>query len=328
MKILVTGGAGYIGSFMTNLLLEKGYKVVVVDNLSRGYKYAVDSRAEFIIGDLNKKDFVTSLFLKNEFGGIIHFSGYISMAESMENPYIYFQNNFLTALNIIDGASKKESPVPIIFSSTAGVYGNPLRIPISENHPKNPTNPYGESKLMIEKTLSWYREIYGLSFVSLRYFNAAGASLDGKMGENHNPETHIIPNAIKSAISNSEFILYGDDYKTKDGTCIRDYIHVLDLVEAHVLALEKLQRDEGGFFYNAGIGKGYSNREVIDTIKKVSRINFKVKIVQRRPGDAERLVADPKAINTELGFKPKYSDIETIVKTAFEWHKRNLKLKI
>ncbi|MEK7450483.1 MAG: UDP-glucose 4-epimerase GalE [Patescibacteria group bacterium] len=328
MKILVTGGAGYIGSFMITLLLEKGYEVVVADNLSRGYKYAVNSKAEFIMGDLNKKDFVSSLFLKNEFGGIIHFAGYISMAESMENPYIYFQNNFLAALNIIDEASKSKNIVPIIFSSTAGVYGNPLQIPISENHPKNPTNPYGESKLMIEKTLSWYREIYGLSFVSLRYFNAAGASLDGKMGENHNPETHIIPNAIKSAISNSEFILYGDDYKTKDGTCIRDYIHVLDLVEAHVLALEKLRRDEGGFFYNAGIGKGYSNREVIDTIKKVSGIDFKVKIAQRRPGDAERLVADSTAINTELGFKPKYSNIETIVKTAFEWHKRNLKLKI
>lgn len=325
MKILVTGGAGYIGSFMTTLLLEKGYEVVVVDNLSRGYKYAVDSRAEFIVGDLNKKEFVSNLFLKNEFGGIIHFAGYISMAESMENPYIYFQNNFLAALNIVDEATKNRNPVPIIFSSTAGVYGNPIQIPIPENHPKNPTNPYGESKLMVERALSWYREIYGLSFISLRYFNAAGASLDGKMGENHNPETHIIPNAIKSAINKSEFILYGNDYKTDDGTCIRDYIHVLDLVEAHVLALEKLQKDKGGFFYNAGTGKGYSNKDVIGMVKKVSGADFKVKIVQRRPGDAESLVADPTKINTELGFKPKYSDIETIVRTAFEWHKQNSK---
>lgn len=325
MKILVTGGAGYIGSFMTALLLEKGYEVVVVDNLSRGYKYAVDSRAKFIIGDLNKKEFVSNLFLKNEFKGIIHFAGYISMAESMENPYIYFQNNFLAALNIIDEAAKSRNPVPIIFSSTAGIYGNPIQIPIPENHPKNPTNPYGESKLMVEKALSWYREIYGLSFISLRYFNAAGASLDGKMGENHNPETHIIPNAIKSAINKSEFILYGNDYKTDDGTCIRDYIHVLDLVEAHVLALEKLQKDKGGFFYNAGTGKGYSNKDVIGMVKKVSGVDFKVKIVQRRPGDAESLVADPTKINTELGFKPKYSDIETIVRTAFEWHKQNSK---
>ncbi|MDO8621160.1 MAG: UDP-glucose 4-epimerase GalE [Candidatus Levybacteria bacterium] len=325
MKILVTGGAGYIGSFMTTLLLEKGYKVVVVDNLSRGYKYAVDNRAEFIIGDLNKEDFVSGIFSNNEFEGIIHFAGYISMAESMENPYIYFQNNFLAALNVIDEAAKSKNPVPIIFSSTAGVYGNPIRIPIPENHPRNPTNPYGESKLMVEKALSWYREIYGLSFVGLRYFNAAGASSDGKMGENHNPETHIIPNAIKSAINNSEFILYGDDYKTEDGTCIRDYIHVLDLVEAHVLALEKLQENKGGFFYNAGTGKGYSNRDIVDMVKKVSGIDFKVKIAQRRPGDAERLVADPTTINTELGFKPKYSDIETIVRTAFEWHKQNSK---
>ncbi len=327
MKILVTGGAGYIGSFMTTLLLEKGYQVVVVDNLSRGRKDSVDSRAEFIIGDLNKRDFVSSLFLKNEFEGIIHFAGYISMAESMENPYIYFQNNLLAALNMIDEASKSKNPIPIIFSSTAGVYGNPIQVPIPEIHPKNPTNPYGESKLMVEKTLSWYREIYGLSFVSLRYFNAAGASLDGKMGENHNPETHIIPNAIISAIDKSEFILYGDDYKTKDGTCIRDYIHVLDLAEAHVLALEKLQKNKGGFFYNAGTGKGYSNKEVIDMVKKVSGIDFKMKIAPRRPGDAERLVADPTAINTELGFKPQYSDIETIVKTAFKWHKQISNLK-
>lgn len=328
MKILITGGAGYIGSFMTTLLLEKGYEVVVVDNLSRGYKYAVDSRAEFIVGDLNKKDFVSGLLLKNEFKGIIHFAGYISMAESMENPYIYFQNNFLAALNIIDEAAKSRNPVPIIFSSTAGVYGNPIQVPIPENHPKNPTNPYGESKLMVEKALSWYRKIYNLSFINLRYFNAAGASLDGKMGENHDPETHIIPNAIKAAINKSEFILYGNDYKTDDGTCIRDYIHVLDLVEAHVLALEKLQKDKGGFFYNAGTGKGYSNKDVIDMVKKVSGVDFKVKIAPRRPGDAESLVADPTKINTELGFRPKYSDIETIVRTAFEWHKRNLKLKI
>ena len=249
------------------------------------------------------------------------------MGESVVNPYIYFDNNINGSLNVVE-CMVKSNCNNFIFSSTAGVYGNPKEIPISENNPKNPTNPYGESKLIVERILSWYQETQGLNFVSLRYFNAAGASLDAQMGENHDPETHIIPKAINSVLGNKEFSLYGDDYKTKDGTCIRDYIHVIDLASAHLSSIGKLQKEKGGFFYNVGTGKGYSNKEVMGMIERVCGITLKVKIEKRRPGDADSLVADASKIQAELGFNPEHSDLETIIKTAWEWHKRNLKLKI
>lgn len=324
MKILVTGAAGYIGSFMTKILVERGHKVVVIDSLERGHKDAIDKEAEVFIGNLLDKKFVSNVFSKNKFDAIIHFAGYISMGESMENPGIYFENNIFGALNLIS-QMQKSGLDNFIFSSTAGVYGNPITIPITEDHPKNPTNPYGESKLIVEKILSWYNQIYGLNFACLRYFNAAGSALDGSMGENHQPETHIIPNAINAAINNEELLLYGTDYNTPDGTCIRDYIHVLDLIEAHVLALEKLRKEKRGCFYNVGTGKGCSNKEVIDMVRKITGINLKVKNEERRPGDADVLVADSTKIRKELGFSPKYSDLETIVKTAWEWHKNNSK---
>lgn len=322
MNVLVTGGAGYIGSFMVRRFLERGDEVTVLDNLSRGHKEAVDSRARLVEGDVSDESFIDRLFKENKFDSILHFAGYISMAESMENPSIYFKNNVFGALRLIENAVKNKVG-SFIFSSTAGVYGNPMRIPIPEDHATNPTNPYGESKLMVEKILSWYNRIYGLNFASLRYFNAAGASLDARLGEKHNPETHIIPLAVKAALEGSELSLYGNDYNTKDGTCIRDYIHVIDLVESHLLVLDKLGRDNGGFFYNVGAGKGYSNKEVLEMVKKVSEIDFKVKIADKRPGDAEVLIADPAKIKRELNFEPKYSSLETIVKTAWEWHKKN-----
>ena len=325
MKILITGGAGYIGSFMIRQVCNGGDEVVVVDSLERGHRDAVDPKIKLIIGDLKDKSFVDSIFSKEKFEAVVHFAGYISMAESVSNPYLYFNNNLNVSLNVIE-SMVKHSINNFIFSSTAGVYGNPVNIPISEDHPKNPTNPYGESKLIVEKILSWYRKRYGLSFASLRYFNAAGASLDGKMGEQHFPETHLIPNVMNAILNKSIFTLYGDDYDTQDGTCIRDYIHVIDLVEAHILTISKLISSGGGFFYNVGTGQGHSNRQILDAIIKTSGSKVNIKIAERRPGDAEVLLADPTLIKKDLGFTPKYSDLGTIIKSAWEWHKK-LKIK-
>ena len=209
-----------------------------------------------------------------------------------------------------------------IFSSSAGVYGNPLHTPIPEDHPTNPTNPYGHSKLMVEQILRWYQQIHGINSVCLRYFNAAGAAVDASRGEDHLPETHIIPHIIHAALTGKAFTLYGSDYDTKDGTCVRDYIHVLDLAQAHILALQKLEKDDGAFIYNVGTGNGYSNKEVVEVVEKVSGIAINVVTEPRRPGDASTLIADATKIKNELGFVIKHSDLETIVKSAWEWHKR------
>lgn len=321
MNILVTGGAGYIGSFMAKRLLDGGYSVTVVDSLERGFEEAIDKRAKFRKGNLVDKAFLKDIFSSEQFDAIIHFAAYISMGESMENPYIYFANNTYMALQLLEVA-KDHNVKKIIFSSTAGVYGNPEKTPIPEDHPKNPENPYGESKLAVERILSWYQKIHQVSYVALRYFNACGAALDASLGERHIPETHIIPNAVKAALADKQFILYGDDYNTPDKTCVRDYIHVLDLVEAHVLALKKLQNDQGGFQYNVGTGNGYSNKEVLEMVKKISQKDLQVEIAPRRPGDADILVADVSKINSELQFSPKHSDLETIVSTAWDWHSK------
>ncbi len=320
MNVLVTGGAGYIGSFMVKRLLEEGYVVTVFDSLEKGHKETIDERAKFVQGSILDKNGVESLFARKKFDGIIHFAGLISMGESMEKPGVYFETNTLGSLNVIEQAVKRNVK-NFIFSSTAGVYGNPNTIPIPETHPKNPTNPYGASKLMVEDMLSWYHQIHDVSYATLRYFNAAGAALDGSLGENHSPETHIIPNVISSILKNSEFTLYGDDYDTPDRTCVRDYIHVLDLVEAHILSLKKLQEKKAAYIFNVGTGNGYSNKEVIDMVEKVSGKKVKLTIGQRRPGDAESLIADPTAIKKELGFEPKHSDLKTITETAWNWHK-------
>lgn len=326
MKILVTGGAGYIGSFMTKTLLAEGYEVVVTDSLKRGHKESVDPRADLIVGDLLDKNFLSTLFSLYKIGGVIHFAGVISMEESMKHPGLYFENNFLATLNLLEEMVKNEVKY-IVFSSTAGVYGNPIAVPISESHPTNPTNPYGESKLMVEKMLLWYEKIFRIDFVALRYFNAAGAALDGSLGEEHHPETHIIPNAIVAALHNSEFMLFGDHYNTPDGTCIRDYIHVIDLVHAHVLALEKLKRGSGSFIYNVGTGRGFSNQEVIDMVRKITGVNFKVKVAGKRVGDADILVADSTKILHELEFVPKHSNLEMIIKTAWEYYRKHMREK-
>lgn len=322
MKILLTGGSGYIGSFMIKSLLEDNHDVTVIDHLERGHKQAVDHRAKLIVGNIQDEAFLSSVFVEH-FDAILHFAGYISMKESMDDPRLYFENNTFGTLKLLDKAHASHIN-KIIFSSTAGVYGNPVKTPIPEDHPKNPENPYGESKLMVEQILKWYQRIYHINFVALRYFNACGAALDGSMGEAHHPETHIIPNAIHAVLNNTSFNLFGNDYQTPDGTCVRDYIHVIDLVEAHMLALKKLEGDQGGFVYNVGTGNGYSNKEVVEMVKKISAVDLQVSMMSRRPGDADILVSDPTKINTELGFKPMYSDLETIVKTAWEWHKNKV----
>lgn len=327
MKILVTGGAGYIGSFMVKRLLDEGYEVVVADSLERGFEKAIDKRALFKKGNLCDKIFVSTLFSENRFDGVIHFAAYISMGESMENPYIYFNNNINASLNIVEEMIRIGQN-NFIFSSTAGVYGNPIQIPIPEDHPKNPENPYGESKLIVERILSWYGKTKNLSYGILRYFNAAGAALDGSMGEQHSPETHIIPNIMRAILEKKSFTLYGNDYETFDGTCVRDYIHVLDLVEAHVLGLNKLQITPGQYVYNAGTGEGNSNKEVIDMVKKVTGVDFVIEQAPRRPGDADVLIADPVKIQKELGFTPKNSDLQTIIESAWKWHKRNSELRV
>lgn len=318
--ILVTGGAGYIGSFMVRVLVEKGYKPVVVDNLSRGDRDAIPEGVPFYLGSVGDSDLIHKIMEENPFSGVIHFAAFISMKESMENPKIYFEDNTfqtLQFLEILKGIGVKN----VIFSSTAGVYGNPERVPIQEDDSKKPTNPYGESKLMVEKLLSWYKDIYGFNYATLRYFNACGALLDGSHGEAHSPETHIIPIALKALLNNEEFSIFGTDYDTPDGTCVRDYIHVLDLATAHILALEKIRKDGGAHTYNVGTGKGYSNKEIVKAVEEVSGKTLRTVEKDRRPGDADELVADVSRINEELGFKPQYSDIQTIVQSAWKWHK-------
>lgn len=319
MKILVTGGAGYIGSFMVHRLISDGYQVLIIDNLQRGHKEFLNPRAEFFNGSLQDRAFLSTVIKNKAIDAVIHFAAFISMGESMENPFLYFENNLYGSLCLLETLIENNVR-DIIFSSTAGVYGNPVQIPIPETHQTKPENPYGESKLMIEKILSWYYTIHSLHSVSLRYFNASGAAMDGKNGEKHVPETHIIPNIIASILEKKEFQLFGTDYHTPDGTCVRDYIHVLDLVDAHVKALLYLKKNPGKYVFNVGTGKGYSNREVLAMVKKVSNQDLVVKELPRRPGDADSLIADVSAINTSLQFTPRYSDLETIVTSAWKWH--------
>lgn len=322
MTVLVTGGAGYIGSFMTRALLDRGYDVIVFDNLKRGHQDYIDSRAKFVKGDLTIIEDLNKLFEENKIDAVLHFAGLIAVGESEKEPELYYKNNVDGSKNLFKTANKN-GVRKYIFSSTAAVYGNPQQIPIPEDHAKNPTSEYGKNKLDIEHLLeNLAKENDAISFAALRYFNASGAALDGSFGENHDPETHIIPLAMKAVINDSEFGLFGADYDTPDGTCIRDYIHVLDLVEAHILALNKIENENGGFVYNVGTGNGYSNREVIAEIEKISGKKINVVEKPRREGDADRLVADASKIMNDLGFSPKYSDLTSIVKSAWAWHSK------
>lgn len=318
MKVLVTGGAGYIGSITVRALLAKGYEITVLDNLSQGHKEAIVT--DFIEVDLQNKEQLSQSLQGKKFDAVVHFAALTLAGESMEKPYEYFKNNILGGLNLLECMREEKIPY-IVFSSTCALYGTPLSLPVSENEPKKPESVYGESKLAFENILKWYGEIYGIKYINLRYFNAAGASLDGTLGEDHTPETHLIPMAIKAAKEGKPFKLYGDDYPTPDGTCIRDYIHVEDLAIAHLQALEKLKNGGLSDSFNLGTGQGYSNKQVIDMVKKVTGISFEVITEKRRSGDPARIFADNTKAKSELGFNPVHSDLETIVKTAWEWHK-------
>lgn len=324
MKILVTGGAGYIGSFMTKSLVEDGHEVFVIDNLERGHENIVDHSAKFIKEDIRNEEALDKFFAEEKVDAILHFAGLISVEESTKNPELYEEVN-VGGSEILFRTAQKNGVKNFIFSSSAAVYGNPTQVPIPEDHVKNPTSPYGKTKLETEINLSKLKEEDPeVSFACLRYFNASGADLDGRMGEAHSPETHIIPLAIKAAMNGNEFKLFGTDYETPDGTCVRDYIHVLDLVEAHKLALKKILNEKGGYFYNVGTGAGVSNKEVVEMIRKVSGLDLKTVEAERRPGDADKLIADASRIKDALGFSPKYSDLSTIIESAWKWHSSNL----
>jgi UDP-glucose 4-epimerase len=319
MNVFVTGGAGYIGSNCVDELLNAGHRVTVFDNLSEGHRSAVDPRATFVQGDLADARFIAEAVSKAQAEAVIHFAAHALVGESMTNPSKYFRNNVAGGLNLLDAcvAAKVRK---FVFSSTCATYGPPDRIPMTEDLPQRPINPYGESKLMFEKVLSWFRQIHGLEFVAFRYFNAAGAS--AKYGEHHRIESHLIPNVLKVPLGLSTHCdIFGTDYPTPDGTCIRDYIHVTDLAQAHILALAPGKQG----FFNLGNGDGYSVRDVIKMCEKVTGTAIKTVEKERRPGDPPRLVAGAQKAFTELGWKPQYPRLEQIVQTAWSWHKAHPK---
>ena len=316
-KILVTGGAGYIGSICVEELLNRGYEVAVFDNLSEGHAKAIDPRADFYQGDLADRSVLRHAFEQAKPEAVMHFAANALVGESMTNPSKYFRNNVASGINLLDMAVEA-GVKKFVFSSTCATFGIPGHMPLDETLPQRPINPYGESKLMFETVLRWYEKIHNLSFVALRYFNAAGAS--EKFGEDHRIETHLIPNILKVALGQKDHVeIYGTDYETPDGTCIRDYIHILDLAQAHILALGSPKSD----FYNLGTGGGTSVREVIETCKQVTGRDIKAIEKPRRAGDPPRLIAASEKIRTALGWQPQYQNIRAIVESAWAWHVKN-----
>lgn len=316
MRVLVTGGAGYIGSVVTEELVNDGHEVVVYDNLVKGHRPAVVSGATFVDGDLLDAAVLGQTLTHHRIEAVIHMAAYSLVGESCEQPAKYYQNNLVAGLVLLD--TMRECDVSrIVFSSTAATYGEPLSQPIYETAPNNPTNPYGESKLAFERAMDWYERAYGLRYVSLRYFNAAGAS--EKCGEDHDPESHIIPIGLQAAAGKRPHVeIYGDDYPTPDGTCLRDYIHVIDLARAHILALGAMS--EGSRIYNLGCGgSGYSVREVIETARQVTGKDIPVRVGPRRAGDPAILIASSDKIKRELGWEPKFQDLRVIIESAWRW---------
>ena len=314
MKILLTGGSGYIGSVTTELLCDDGHQVLVFDNLERGHIEAVDPRARLVVGDLREPFAIREAMRAFRPDAVFHFAAYALVGESMQNPLLYFRNN-VGGLNHLLEAMLAAGVSRIVFSSTCATYGQPESMPMTETLPQRPTNPYGESKLMCEKILDWARERSGIRPTFLRYFNACGAT--AKYGEDHAPETHIIPNVLRVALGQAPAVsVFGDDYPTPDGTCIRDYIHIVDLARAHILALEK---DAIGAF-NLGTGTGFSVRQVVETCRAVTGHPIPVEISPRRPGDPACLYAGAEKAKAELGWEPRFGDLETIVRHAWAWH--------
>jgi UDP-glucose 4-epimerase len=320
-NILVTGGAGYIGSHTTKLLLADGHKVVVLDTLELGHKKALDllPRTTLIQADLGEKDVVLQGIKEHKIDAVIHFGAYASVPDSVADPVKYYHNNIISGIKLLDAV--KESGVKhLIFSSSAATFGEPQYIPIDENHPQKPTNPYGQTKLDFEFILHWYDVAFGIKSIALRYFCAAGADPDGLLGEVHTPETHMIPLALFAALGRRPDIkIFGSDYPTEDGTGVRDYIHVTDLGTAHILALNALSAGAESNVYNLGNGIGYSVRQVIQTVKEVTGREFAATEAPRRPGDPARLVATSEKIQRELNWRPQYGDLKTMIKTAYDW---------
>lgn len=321
MHVLVVGGAGYIGSHMVKLLCRRDCEVTVLDDLSAGYRDAVTG-GRFVLGDLGDSQVLEAVFAGQRFDGVMHFASHIQVGESVREPAKYYRNNVFKTQALLDAMVSHQVDA-FIFSSTAAIFGEPVRAPIDEEHPKNPINPYGRSKWMVEQMLEDYDAAYGLKAVKLRYFNAAGADPEGELGEHHQPETHLIPLVLQAASGRrSNVTVFGVDYDTPDGTCIRDYIHVADLCEAHWLALRRLWEGGGSAAYNLGNGNGFSVRDVIETARAVSGRDFSVIYGERRPGDPARLVADSRRARAELGWNPRHAELGTIIEHAWRWETR------
>ncbi|MBI1871303.1 MAG: UDP-glucose 4-epimerase GalE [Chlamydiae bacterium] len=319
MKILLTGGAGYIGSVTAKLLIDHGHELTIIDDLSEGHLEALDPRAAFVQGDLGNADVLHKAFSKDPFDAVMHFAGSCLVPESVEHPSLYYHNNVVNGLLLLE--TMRENGVPkIIFSSSCAVYGEPEKTPITEMTPQKPTHPYGETKFAFEKALKWYAKAYEITAILLRYFNAAGAT--DHLGEDHATETHLIPNVLKAALNELPYVnIYGTDYPTPDGTCIRDYVHVLDIAQAHILALE-LEESES---FNLGNGSGYSVRQVIQTAEKVCEMKIPVKECNRRIGDPPILVASSQKIQQVLGWIPKHPSLEEIMRSAWRWTQKHPK---
>ena len=319
MKVLVTGGAGYIGSVVAEELLQAGHQVVVFDNLSRGHRQAVPKNAELIVGDLADRAALDQLFGSRAIDAVMHFAALIEAGESMKAPETFFRNNTANALTLLE-AMLAAGVKRFVFSSTAALFGNPERTPIEEDDLLRPTNAYGESKLLVERMLAWFHQIHGLRYASLRYFNAAGASRPDK-GEAHQPETHLIPRILQVALGRVQHVnVFGTDYATPDGTCVRDYIHVSDLACAHLLALQALEK-ASLLIYNLGNGQGFSVREVVEVVRKVTGHPIPVIESPRRAGDPAVLIASSEKIRRDLGWQPRFPDLKTIVESAWQWHR-------
>jgi UDP-glucose 4-epimerase len=321
MRVLVTGGAGYIGSVVADELLQAGHQVVVFDNLSRGHRQAVPKNAELVVGDLADRASLDQLLRSREIDAVMHFAALIEAGESMKAPEKFFRNNTANTLTLIE-AMLAAGVKRFVFSSTAALFGNPERTPIEEDDPVHPTNAYGESKLLVERMLAWFHQIHGLHYASLRYFNAAGASRPDR-GEAHQPETHLIPRILEVALGRAEQVnIFGTDYATPDGTCVRDYVHVSDLASAHRLALDALENGpRNPLIYNLGSGHGFSVRQVVEVAREVTGHPIPVIESPRRAGDPAVLVASSEKIRRELGWQPRFPDLKTIVESAWQWHR-------
>ena len=321
--ILVCGGAGYIGSHAVRQLIDKGEEVIIVDNLETGHEDAIHPKAKFYKVDIRDEKSLNKVFEENKIDEVIHFAANSLVGESMTNPLKYFNNN-VHGTEVLLKVMVAHDVNKIVFSSKAATYGEPKNIPILESDETNPTNAYGETKLCMEKMMKWADKAHGVKYISLRYFNVAGAHVSGEIGEDHNPETHLIPLILQVPLGKREFIsIFGDDYETHDGTCIRDYIHVTDLADAHILAVHKLREGSESNIYNLGSGNGFTVKEMIEAARKVTEHEIPAKVCERRSGDPAKLVASSEKARRELGWNPKYENVEDMISSAWNWHKNH-----